>query len=303
MDKRIDGTFINQELIIEEIKNLIKEEGYAPEQLLVITRKATTDFITPETGVEVILTGQGEDDDSLWDKIVNFFTVALDDETEETEEAIFEHYGLNEDTYERFEESLEDGELLLLIDDAAPVNDEPSDFLIRDGIVPDEEVSDEITKPSQPDWVAEDQLTKGDMPAHAIAAEKAIEEGAAEHAMTHDEMNEMVVRDEYEVAQLPKEKITAASEGTEAHPDVKDAVTGQPIEVAPVEGDPTMAEENHEMADMQFDKEESFPEHEEKQEPFSKDPFGGDTVAADEGEDADDIPPVYEQPDKKRPAL
>lgn len=303
MDKRIDGTFINQELIIEEIKHLTKEEGYAPEQLLVITRKATTDFITPETGVEVILTGQGEDDDSLWDKIVNFFTVALDDETEETEEAIFEHYGLDEDTYERFEESLEDGELLLLIDDAAPVNDEPSDFLIRDGILPDEDVNDSKTKTSQPDWVAEDQQYKGDMPAHAVAAEKAIEEGAAEPAMTHDEMNEMVVRDEYEMAQLPKEKVTVAAEGAEAHPDVKDPVTGQPIEAAPVDGDPTMAEENHEMADMQFDEEESFPEHEETQEQFSKDPFGFDTVVADEGVDADDIPPVYEQPDKKRPAL
>ena len=38
MDKRIEGTFANQELLIDEITHLIKHEGYAPEQLLVITR-------------------------------------------------------------------------------------------------------------------------------------------------------------------------------------------------------------------------------------------------------------------------
>ncbi len=317
MDKRIDGTFVNQELVIEEINHLIKEEGYAPEQLLVLTRKAKNDFITTETGVQVILTGEDHDDDSLWDKIVNFFTVDMD---EEEEEKIFESYGIDEDTYERFEDALEDGELLLLIDDAAPVNDEHADFLVRDGIIPDEHADEKKAKATQPDWAAEDDTAKGDMPPHAIEAEKesqAVAAGVMEsradvketvlpeeaEPVTHGEMNEMVVREEYEVAEIHKVKTTSVSGKIEKQPDLKDIVTDQPIEAEAVAGDPTMAEDNHEMADMQFDKEDSLPELEEAEEQYSKDPFGGDTVVAEEGEDADDIPPVYENPDKKRPAL
>lgn len=317
MDKKIDGTFVNQELVIEEINHLIKEEGYAPEQLLVLTRKAKNDFITTETGVQVVLTGEDHDDDSLWDKIVNFFTVDMD---EEEEEKIFESYGIDEDTYERFEDALEDGELLLLIDDAAPVNDEHADFLVRDGILPDKHAEEKKAKATQPDWAADDDTDKGDMPPHAIEAEKSSEviaagltesqadlkeavlpEGA--QPIAHEEMNEMVVREEYEVAEIPKGKAAVVSREVEKTPDLKDDVTDQPIEAEAAAVDPTMAEDNHEMADMQFDKEESLPELEEAEEQYSKDPFGGDTVVAEEGEDADDIPPVYENPSKKRPAL
>ncbi|CZQ97238.1 heat induced stress protein yflt [Trichococcus palustris] len=310
MDKRIDGTFVNQELVIEEINHLIKEEGYAPEQLLVLTRKAKNDFITTETGVQVVLTGEDHDDDSLWDKIVNFFTVDMD---EEEEEKIFESYGIDEDTYERFEDAMENGELLLLIDDAAPVNEEHADFLVRDGILPDEHAEEKKAMATQPDWAADD-TAKGDMPTHAIEAEKesqAVAAGMTEsqadmkeaEPVAHEEMNEMVVREEYEVAEIPKEKTATVSGESEKQPDLKDIVTDQPIKTAAVAGDPTMAEDNHEMADMQFDKEESLPELDETDGQYSKDPFGGETVAAEEGEDADDIPPVYENPDKKRPAL
>ena len=317
MDKRIDGTFVNQELVIDEINHLIKEEGYAPEQLLVLTRKAKNDFITTETGVQVVLTGEDHDNDSLWDKIVNFFTVDMD---EEEEEKIFESYGIDEDTYERFEDAMENGELLLLIDDAAPVNEEHADFLVRDGILPDEHAGDKQAKATEPDWAAADVTAKGDMPQHAIEAEKesqAVAAGMTESGadlkeavlpeeakpIVHEEMNEMVVREEYEVAEIPKEKTAAVSGDVEKQPDLKDIVTDQPIKTEAVAGDPTMAEDNHEMADMQFDAEDSLPELEESEEQYSKDPFGGDTVAAEEGEDADDIPPVYENPDKKRPAL
>jgi hypothetical protein len=54
---------------------------------------------------------------------------------------------------------------------------------------------------------------------------------------------------------------------------------------------------------MQFDKDDSLPELEEEKEQFSKDPFGGDTVAAETGEDAEDIEPDYEETDKPKPAL
>lgn len=270
MDKRIEGTFANQELLVDEITHLIKHEGYAPEQLLVITRKGKSNYITEETSVQVIITGEDREEDSLWDKIVKFFTVDLD---EEEEEAIFERYGIDEDTYERFEDALDDGELLLLIDDAAPINDEHAEFLVRDGILPDEKaIPAAAVVASKPDWTPAESEDVGDVPAHSIEAEKKLE----------------------------STEVVAASPTQPA--DVTDDITGQPVEAETV-ADPAMVEDSHRLPEMQFDPTDSLPESGEEQEQFSKDPFGGDTVAAESGEDAEDIEPDYEETDKPKPAL
>lgn len=270
MDKRIEGTFANQEMLLDVITHLIKHEGYAPEQLLVITRNGKSNFITEETAVQVIVTGEDREEDSLWDKIVKFFTVDLE---EEEEEAIFERYGIDEDTYERFEDALDDGELLLLIDDAAPINDEHAEFLVRDGILPDEKaVPVASVTATKPDWASADSEEAGDVPAHSIEAEK----------------------------QLEVTEVAAASPTQPA--DVTDDITGQRIEAETV-ADPAMAEDSHRLPEMWFDKDDSLPELEEEKEQFSKDPFGGDTVAAETGEDAEDIEPDYEETDKPKPAL
>jgi len=273
MDKRIEGTFANQEMLIDEITHLIKHEGYAPEQLLVITRNGKSNYITEETAVQVIITGEDREEDSLWDKIVKFFTVDLD---EEEEEAIFERYGIDEDTYERFEDALDDGELLLLIDDAAPINDEHAEFMVRDGILPDEKVvsatATATATATKPDWTSADSEEAGDVPAHSIEAAKKLFSTEAELATP-----------------------TAPA-------DVTDDITGQPIEAEAV-ADPAMAEDSHHLPELQFDKDDSLPEAAEEKELFSKDPFGGDTVAAEAGEDADDIDPDYEKTDKPKPAL
>lgn len=272
MDKRIEGTFANQEMVIDEITHLIKHEGYATEQLLVITRNGKSNFITEETAVQVIITGEDREEDSLWDKIVKFFTVDLD---EEEEEAIFERYGIDEDTYERFEDALDDGELLLLIDDAAPINDEHAEFLVRDGILPDEKVvpaAVTAVTATKPDWTPADSEEVGDVPAHSIEAEKKLE-------------------------------VTEAEVAAPTQPaDLTDDITGQPIEAETV-ADPAMAEESHHLPEMQFDKDASLPEVNEEKEQFSKDPFGGDTVVAEAGEDAEDIEPDYDETDKPKPAL
>lgn len=270
MDKRIEGTFANQEMVIDEITHLIKHEGYAPEQLLVITRNGKSNYITEETAVQVIITGEDREEDSLWDKIVKFFTVDLDEDEEET---IFERYGIDEDTYERFEDALDDGELLLLIDDAAPVNDEHAEFLVRDGILPDEKIVPVApVTASKPDWTPADSEEVGDVPAHSIEAAKKLE------------------------------GTEVAAESPTQPADVTDDITGQPIEAETV-ADPAMAEASHRLPDMQFDKNDSLPEMDEEKEQFSKDPFGGDTVVAEAGEDAEDIEPDYEETDKTKPAL
>lgn len=81
-----------------------------------------------------------------------------------------------------------------------------------------------------------------------------------------------------------------------------DDITGQPIEAEKV-ADPMMAEENQKLPEMQFDKDDSLVKLAEEKEQFSKDPFGGDTVVAEAGVDAEDIEPDYDETDKPKPAL
>lgn len=315
MDKRIEGTFANQEMVIDEITHLIKHEGYAPEQLLVITRNGKSNYITQETAVQVIITGEDREEDSLWDKIVKFFTVDLDEEEEET---IFERYGIDEDTYERFEDALDDGELLLLIDDAAPVNDEHAEFLVRDGILPDEKIVPVApVTASKPDWTPADSEEVGDVPAHSIEATKKLEETEVATAQptqpadVTDDITGQPIEAEITTVTATKpdwtpadsaEATEVAAESPTQPADLIDDITGQPVEAEKV-ADPAMAEESHQLPEMQFDKDDSLPEVVKEKEQFSKDPFGGDTVVAETGEDAEDIEPDYEETDKTKPAL
>lgn len=317
MDKRIEGTFANQEMVIDEITHLIKYEGYAPEQLLVITRNGKSNFITEETAVQVIITGEDREEDSLWDKIVKFFTVDLD---EEEEEAIFERYGIDEDTYERFEDALDDGELLLLIDDAAPINDEHAEFLVRDGILPDEKIvpaAVTAVTATKPDWTPADSEEVGDVPAHSIEAEKKLEVTEAEVAAptqpadVTDDITGQPIEEEITTVTATEPDWTpadseevgeVAAESPTQPADLIDDITGQPVEAEKV-ADPAMAEESHHLPEMQFDKDDSLVKFAEEKEQFSKDPFGGDTVVAEAGEDAEDIESDYDETDKPKPAL
>ena len=144
MNRRIEGTFADVENLKAMIESL-RGQGYVPEQILVLTRnKDGAALLEKETSIEVVITNGQEE--SLWDKIVSFFMVATDgddDDDDDREEELFEDYGINEETYERFEDALEDGDYLLLIDDAPPVHQEYSEFMVRDGILPEED--DKVT--------------------------------------------------------------------------------------------------------------------------------------------------------------
>lgn len=167
MNKRVEGTFKEYDQLIEAIEDL-RNSGYDPKQLLVVTRNEIDGGLTTQTGVEVVHTHE----ESLWDKIVAFFTVDLnadedaDDETED-EEDLFEKFGIDEETYERFEESLEDGEYLLLVDSAPPADSNShAGFMLRDGII---KANEEARLSARPDWTAEDEVD-GDVPKHARTA-------------------------------------------------------------------------------------------------------------------------------------
>lgn len=168
MNRRIEGTFKDYTNLVNNIEDL-KAEGYQASQLLVITRSNLEASLTEKTGVRVVITS----DESLWDKIVSFFTVSLDDNEEAKtvdEEEVFEDYGIDEDTYERFVQALDDDEYLLLLDTAPPADStQHADFMVRDGIIKEEI---ENPKKVEPDWTDSDD-NPGDLSAHSLAAEAA----------------------------------------------------------------------------------------------------------------------------------
>lgn len=186
MNKRIEGTFVDYQRMLVAINDMLSE-GYSAEQLLVITREEEGRRLKEDTTVNVVITSDQED--SLWDRIVSFFTVEMDeddDSAEETkevdEEALFEDYGIDSDTYERFEEALDDGEYLLLVDAAPPAHMEHSEFMVRDGIIDEEEdrmdqeknnqSMDDKKRSAQPDWASEGDASTGDVESHSREAEK-----------------------------------------------------------------------------------------------------------------------------------
>ena len=265
LDKRVEGSFASYDDIQLAIQNML-DQGYTPQQLVVISRNEEARQLVAESAVEVVVTS--DEEESLWDKIVAFFTVELDDDDEEE---LFENYGIDEDTYERFEDALENGEYVLLIDNAPPAQQEHTQYLVRDGILPEEEDTMNHVKP---DWTDADDNVKGDVEKHSIEAGK---------KATHPHPD-------------PKHGVSAGDEGDENEdgeaPDLKEDVTGQPIEAEEVEGDPTMADDNQNLADMQFDHSDSHPEVEEDGTPISTDPFGGETVVEDD--------PSIVEPDYKK---
>lgn len=267
LDKRVEGSFASYDDIQLAIQNML-DQGYTPQQLVVISRNEEARQLVAESAVEVVVTS--DEEESLWDKIVAFFTVELDDDDDDEEE-LFENYGIDEDTYERFEDALENGEYVLLIDSAPPAQQEHTQYLVRDGILPEEEDTMNHVKP---DWTDADDNVKGDVEKHSIEAGK---------KATHPHPD-------------PKPDVSAGDEGDENEdgeaPDLKEDVTGQPIEAEEVEGDPTMADDNQNLADMQFDHSDSHPEAEEDGTPISTDPFGGETVVED---DASDVEPDYKK--------
>lgn len=266
MNKRIEGTFKEYGSLLAAIDEL-KADGYEPEQLLVITRNEIAAGLTERTGVEVVVT-RGE---SLWDRIVSFFTVDMDGEDDrlEDEEHVFEDYGIDEETYERFEDSLEDGEYLLLVDTAPPAEaDVHADFMVRDGIIKVDDKDKMLA--ARPDWADETAEVDGDVPRHSRALEARETNGMAMAEFTHDEVD-VPDEDNTGLAEVPVRE--------SEHPDQADDITGEPIVVDAEPGDVTEGDEDMALDEMQYD-EVDYPDEDR----ISQDPFGGETETKEQKE-------------------
>lgn len=326
LDKRVEGTFGDYQSMLVAITEML-EDGYTAQQLLVIARDEDARRVEDDTGVAVMVTSDKED--SLWDKIVSFFTVeteedAVDESGEEIdEEEIFEDYGIDGDTYDRFEEALDNGEYLLLVDDAPPAHEEFAEFMVRDGIIPEEEdrmskeknnkPMDETKKSATPDWVDTNGAEKGDVGSHSLNAEKQTDNQAKEaaHQAPHPDPQPGVTGQDHVEHNIPQSEHpdpVVDSKGEE----VVEKGSDPSMEPGHQEGDHTLDSddssetENQKESDspsrLKYDEGASHPENETKDK-VSKDPFGYETETVDKGEGGEDVHPEYDETDKNPPAL
>lgn len=249
MNKRIEGTFVDYQRMLVAINDMLAE-GYSAKQLLVITREEEGRRLKEDTTVEVVITSDQED--SLWDRIVSFFTVEMDEDEDSAEEieevdeeALFEDYGIDSDTYERFEEALDSGEYLLLVDAAPPAHVEHSEFMVRDGIIDEEEVimdqeknnqaMDDQKKSAQPDWASENDTSTGDVESHSREAEKDI---ASDHEkpsqilvdknVSHPVMDEEMDRVSKDPFGMETEAVEKGEGGKDVDPDYDETEKNPP---------------------------------------------------------------------------
>lgn len=313
LNKRIEGSFANPERLQEEIQRFL-DQGFAASQLTILTRQDEVRSSVEHTGVPVVVTSDSSSGDTFWDRIVSFFTVEMDDEDEEEqleervdEEDVFEEFGIARSTYQRFEEALDEGEYLLLVDEGVPEQQQVSDFLIRDGIVEEEEISmnenkkDQERKAAKPDWVDNDS-TKGDVNAHSANAEKDVSKKTidAQHQAAHPDPQPGVTEGDNVEAEIPQSQ----------HPDPVVDEEGNEVVQHNKEGNhpgKALDQEGSQPGDkdtqLQYDEQDSNPQHQDDADQVSTDPFGGNPEKVAQGEGSEGVEPEYDDSDHTPPAL
>lgn len=313
VNKRIEGSFADPGHLREVVQQFL-QQGYSAHQLTILTREEALRHELEQSGVMVTVTSDSNSEETFWDRIVSFFTVELDEDEEESaldekidEEDVFEEYGIARESYQRFEEALDSGEHLLLVDEA-PVEQQVSDFLVRDGIIEEEEFSmtdnrkDHEKKAATPDW-AENDAVKGDVNEHSVHAEKGKNNSSASipHG-AHPDPDPGETEGNHVEAEVPQSE----------HPDPEVDEHGNEIVGENKEGShlgsafekkDKKASSSSSSSQLQYDKDDSNPQLQDDSGRVSTDPFGGNPEEVAPGEGGEQAEPEYDDNDHTPPAL
>lgn len=116
IERRVEGTYRTTADAKTAVKRLF-DEGYQREEMLLIVNKASQQKNELDQDLRVMVdTVDAEDEPSLWDRIVETFTV---DEEADYDYSL-EQYGVREGNAERFQEALQANEIVLLVESGAP---------------------------------------------------------------------------------------------------------------------------------------------------------------------------------------
>lgn len=121
MDKWVEGTFKSENEAKVEIERLISEEGYRPEELLLVTDKSDGENLDSKNLKDVKIDVVNVDDDgSFWEKVKE--TLSFGSYHSEEAENALEKHGVTHELSDHYLEALVEGEIVLLANSDSPVN-------------------------------------------------------------------------------------------------------------------------------------------------------------------------------------
>lgn len=119
MERIVEGTYTSTDEAVKAVERLLAE-GYLAEELLIITDEKHEDELGDLTLVDVESVGEDDEEESLWDKIKETFSMG--DYTKDSESNTLVEHGVDAEKAEHFSESLENHEIIILTNSTAPAH-------------------------------------------------------------------------------------------------------------------------------------------------------------------------------------
>lgn len=145
MDRHILGTFREESGVINEVNRLINDEGYSPDELMVVIDN-DHDYEEKLHTLKQVEINEIDVGESVWDKIKDTFSFGSYNTKEESQ--TLEQYGVPHEKSEQFMDALKDGEIVLLANSDAPANNELSQ--VNNEVVEEDERMINMDKNNKP---------------------------------------------------------------------------------------------------------------------------------------------------------
>lgn len=118
MDCHILGTFNDEEEVVLQVENLIHEEGYASDELMLVMDK-NNEYDKKIESIKNAKVNKVEiEEDNIWEKVKEAFSFGTYDS--EGNNNTLEEYGVPHNRAEHYTDALRAGEIVLLADTDAP---------------------------------------------------------------------------------------------------------------------------------------------------------------------------------------
>ncbi|WP_027108820.1 general stress protein [Lacticigenium naphthae] len=119
MERIVEGTYLTMKEVREAIERL-EEDNYSVDEMMVITdkEKQYDETQIASYAVNIDSVEVSEEEESFWDKIKE--TLSFDQYSSNDSDSLLTEFGVNEERAEHFNEALEAGEIILLVDSNAP---------------------------------------------------------------------------------------------------------------------------------------------------------------------------------------
>lgn len=174
MDRHILGTFNKEEDAVLEVEKLLNNEGYSPNELMLVMDKSNQYDAKIETIKNVTVNKVEVEEESMWEKVKEAFSFGT---YESDGSNTLQEYGVPQDRVEHYTEALKAGEIVLLADTDAPKQSELSE--VNEDIIEDKESENIMTdkKNTQDDVRSEEPDLTGQ--------EDTVQKEGSEHGYGH----------------------------------------------------------------------------------------------------------------------